>query len=496
MKKIGGEKMEWIITANPSGKHGYKVLEAFEDLQYVDWHMFRPQKNIRKGDIVYIYVGKPYSQIMLMTKCVKDNISKSEESLDDLKYYNDFNSFEHKNGSVFFRLKEIARTDDERLNIERLNQKGYVKGNIQGSFKSDNNEGLFQYINQCFGKEYTLNIAKQPPVVICSISDMERYDGYEENVSSGGSFPEEHGYGFELMNFHDWNGKCRGYVEIPRHSDNLNLARIYHGNISGDKVDGVTVIWITRNLIVGYYIDATAYAIRKTGETTHVKNEDVILHYSFEAKKQNCFCIPRRERIFDIGGNDGFKTSRSLIRYCDELNDEQEVKLKEALKYIDDIQNGKRWLIEDDSSDRYMGYEFYESEEFNNREYKDKPIDALPVTEKISKHYARDPKNATIARRASGYKCEINEMHGTFISRNLEVPYVEMHHLIPLSAQEQFEKSLDVPANIVALCSNCHNELHYGKDAGKLVEILYQQRADRLKKAGLGISLKKLLSYY
>jgi len=145
--------MEWIITANPSGKHGYKVLEAFEDLQYVDWHMSRPQKNIREGDIVYIYVGKPYSKIMLMTKCVKDNISKSEESLDDLKYYNDFDSFEHKDGSIFFRLKELARTDDERLNIATLNKKGYVKGNIQGSFKSDNNTELFKYIEQCFSVE-------------------------------------------------------------------------------------------------------------------------------------------------------------------------------------------------------------------------------------------------------------------------------------------------------------------------------------------------------
>ena len=27
---------------------------------------------------------------------------------------------------------------------------------------------------------------------------------------------------------------------------------------------------------------------------------------------------------------------------------------------------------------------------------------------------------------------------------------------------EEFAKSLDVEANIVSLCSNCHNQIHYG----------------------------------
>lgn len=39
---------------------------------------------------------------------------------------------------------------------------------------------------------------------------------------------------------------------------------------------------------------------------------------------------------------------------------------------------------------------------------------------------------------------------------------MEPHHLIPLQYHEEFEWSLDVEANVVSLCSECHNQIHYG----------------------------------
>ena len=74
--------------------------------------------------------------------------------------------------------------------------------------------------------------------------------------------------------------------------------------------------------------------------------------------------------------------------------------------------------------------------------------------------------------------------------------YVEPHHLIPISYQDYFDNSLDVEANIVSLCSNCHNEIHYGQDSGRLIEQLYKKRREELKKAGLDISLEQLLDLY
>lgn len=73
---------------------------------------------------------------------------------------------------------------------------------------------------------------------------------------------------------------------------------------------------------------------------------------------------------------------------------------------------------------------------------------------------------------------------------------METHHLIPLEYWRFFDNSLDVEANIVCLCSNCHNEIHYGKYATKLIEPLFRKRKDELLKAGIDIEIYDLISMY
>ena len=68
--------------------------------------------------------------------------------------------------------------------------------------------------------------------------------------------------------------------------------------------------------------------------------------------------------------------------------------------------------------------------------------------------------------------------------------------MIPMAFQDQFDVSLDVEENIVSLCSNCHNEIHYGRDANTLIEILYSERKAVLEKAGIVISMSDLLAMY
>ncbi|MFD1928850.1 HNH endonuclease [Sporosarcina siberiensis] len=85
-----------------------------------------------------------------------------------------------------------------------------------------------------------------------------------------------------------------------------------------------------------------------------------------------------------------------------------------------------------------------------------------------------------------------------FINEQLNKPFVEGHHLVPMFTQTQFENTIDFADNIVTLCPNCHREIHYGLqvDKSKMVKILFANRKDLFHKYGIEITIKKLLSFY
>ena len=110
--------------------------------------------------------------------------------------------------------------------------------------------------------------------------------------------------------------------------------------------------------------------------------------------------------------------------------------------------------------------------------------------------YPREPQKRINALQRAGFKCECNQAHKSFISKTTDKPYMETHHLVPLEFWESFDNSLDVEANIVCLCSNCHNEIHYGKDAKRLIEHLFKRRNDELLQANIIVNLEQLIDMY
>jgi len=99
----------------------------------------------------------------------------------------------------------------------------------------------------------------------------------------------------------------------------------------------------------------------------------------------------------------------------------------------------------------------------------------------------RYPRSVSYAKSAlyrANYQCEVDNNHITFISKVSQKNYVEAHHLIPLKLQNdsEFDYNLDVPANIVALCPNCHRKIHSGLSSEKnmMLDFLYQKHRDRL----------------
>lgn len=112
--------------------------------------------------------------------------------------------------------------------------------------------------------------------------------------------------------------------------------------------------------------------------------------------------------------------------------------------------------------------------------------------------WVRNAKVAAQAIARAHFKCEVDPSHQTFISSAKSLPYVEAHHLVPMSQQELFDVSLDVDANVVALCATCHKLLHHGRAIDKREHLLklLQAREGRLKAAEILLERKTLLRLY
>jgi len=79
------------------------------------------------------------------------------------------------------------------------------------------------------------------------------------------------------------------------------------------------------------------------------------------------------------------------------------------------------------------------------------------VVYRLVQDYRRDPDVVAEALyRAEGF-CEKCKEKAPFIKRSNGEPYLEVHHIIPLS-----QGGLDSIENVISLCPNCHREIHFG----------------------------------
>lgn len=128
--------------------------------------------------------------------------------------------------------------------------------------------------------------------------------------------------------------------------------------------------------------------------------------------------------------------------------------------------------------------------------YEDVPIAKCVLEKRSVTTYPRNPQVVFNALYNADYKCELECNTELFLRKNSKIYYTEGHHLIPLCYQNDFEYSLDVEANVVSLCPNCHRCLHYGDDVSKMLRELYDSRKERLKKCGIEICFAQLLLMY
>ena len=91
--------------------------------------------------------------------------------------------------------------------------------------------------------------------------------------------------------------------------------------------------------------------------------------------------------------------------------------------------------------------------------------------------------------------CEIDKNHKTF-KTSLFPNFLEGHHLVPISAQRNFPSiNLDCIQNMVALCPNCHSQIHFGtrEEKKKVFEKIMQSRKEDLEKIGFTEPILKVI---
>lgn len=167
---------------------------------------------------------------------------------------------------------------------------------------------------------------------------------------------------------------------------------------------------------------------------------------------------------------------------------------------IDDIKKNKHVLVNEFEADNEEQLEISSHSTIVKSDFKE--FVGIPrekpelIETKHGKRYKRDKQRSINALHRANYLCEYNVKHETFLRKSANVNYTESHHLIPMAFQDLFDVTLDTEANIVSLCSNCHNQIHYGQGSDQIIKELYAQRKDALEKEGIVITIDKLLSMY
>lgn len=110
-------------------------------------------------------------------------------------------------------------------------------------------------------------------------------------------------------------------------------------------------------------------------------------------------------------------------------------------------------------------------------------LDEIKVNKLKSRDvYSRDKNKAMQRMRLAGYKCENDNNHYLFLSRSTKKPYLEAHHLIPMSLQKNIETPLDTLGNIFCLCPHCHRAIHLAEKntTRNIIDNLVEKRPDVL----------------
>lgn len=338
---------------------------------------------------------------------------------------------------------------------------------------------------------------KVPNVVFCRGGYMKYYRGItnDDIACVGGGRYNKGNIGHECCNFYRYaNGKCYGFAQSI--NGKLDIDRITSDTLpvnptNNTYIDDVTVIFVANGMVVGFYKNAKAF--KDLQKLTNPAMPDID-DYFFECDSHNAVLIAEKDRPqFPIKQGQTNWFGQSNIFYADSSNIYADV-----VDIVDRVLAYKQDYLDDDAKEDSIYQEEVNEEVVKPStitSYKKEPRHETVIVSG-REVYPRDVKTAKEVLVSNHFKCEIDEKHEVFKKKNSDELYAEAHHIVPMSKQKDYNYSLDVKANIACLCSNCHRKIHYGEEAPKLIEKLYNSHKDTLKASGINISLDELIDIY
>ncbi|MDF1741999.1 MAG: hypothetical protein P1U86_22750 [Verrucomicrobiales bacterium] len=124
------------------------------------------------------------------------------------------------------------------------------------------------------------------------------------------------------------------------------------------------------------------------------------------------------------------------------------------------------------------------------------PSPEIREVEVSGRTYARNPALGRECLKRARYQCEFDAGIGLFTARATGLPYVEVHHFIPLACQGYFDESLDCLENLIALSPHWHRAIHYASitETIPVVERLFVGRSELAAK--FDVTLEDMLRFY
>lgn len=174
---------------------------------------------------------------------------------------------------------------------------------------------------------------------------MERYQGLvgnDEEIRGGGSYVDEHGFGYEIFNFKEIGGKVYGYAQPGgRH----NLQRL--GASKDDEyIDGILIVFTATHknggtFMVGWYKDATFFRSYQSTRLKERKFGYKYVGYYAVADAENATLLSPDERFSFPAIPRGVKggMGQSNVWYADSI--EMVDFRKEVLEHIEEYEEKK-----------------------------------------------------------------------------------------------------------------------------------------------------------